>query len=333
MSMHSFWRRATGLSLGLVGLSSLAAISTFTLTANNLAGLRGVEIRPFGDFSIDPGEKLMLTAEGDYVTYSMPLRGNWKITRGEDLGYFVEQQCDSAKTCTFQADNQGGDVTISVEASGHSNEAVIHIRRPEPAKIVENPFKDHLPTWAGEPIVELRERGIIYGYDDGRYGPGDLLTRGQLITIFHRALVKLNLIAPRNDCAMVYNDVPGGHYAYDAACVFRRNYWTDSLSSLGPNDPVTRGETASLINRVIGSTLLDANNLRLGKVIANGPYFSDVPLSHQYFGDTAVTKATGIMTGNPDNTFDAGKTLNRAEAATIFWRIIKEVQERGVRGL
>lgn len=331
--MHSFWRKATGLSLGLVGLSTLAAISTMTLTANNLAGLRGVEIRPFGDFSIDPGERLMLTAEGDYVTYTMPLRGNWNITNGEHLGYFVEEQCDSAKTCTFQADNQGGEVTITVEASGHTHTAVINIRRPQPAKVIENPFEDTLPTWAGEPIVDLRERGIIYGYDDGRFGAGDLLTRGQLITIFHRTLIKMNLIAPRNDCAMVYNDIPGGHYAYDAACVFRRNYWTDSLSSLGPNDPVSRGETASLINRVLGSALLNANDLRLGKVLADGPYFSDVPLSHEYYGDTAVTKAIGLMTGNPDNTFDTGTILNRAEAATIFWRIIKEVQDEGVRGL
>ena len=331
--MHSLWRKATGLTLGLVGLSSLAAISTITLTANNLAGLRSVEIRPFGDFSIDPGEQLMLTAEGDYVTYSMPLRGAWKITDGEDLGYFKESQCDSAKTCTFQADNFGGEVTIFVEASGFTDEAVIHIRRPEPPKPVKNPFQDSIPEWAGEPIVNLRERGIIYGYDDGRYGAGDLLTRGQLITIFHRTLVKMNLIAPRHDCTMVYNDVPGGHYAYDAACVFRRNYWTDSLSSLGPNDPVTRGETASLINRVLGAALLDANNLRLGKVLADGPYFRDVPLAHQYFGDTAVTKAVQVMQGNPDGTFDSDKTLNRAEAATIFWRVMKEVQEGGVRGL
>jgi hypothetical protein len=331
--MHTFWRKATGLSLGLVGLSTLAAVSTLTLTANNLAGLRGVEIRPFGDFSIDPGEQLLLTAEGDYVTYTMPLRGNWKILKGEDLGYFLEKQCDSAKTCTFQADEYGGDVTISVEANGRTNEAVIHIRRPEPPKTVENPFVDPLPTWAGEPIVELRERGIIYGYDDGKYGAGDLLTRGQLITIFHRTLLKMNLIALRNDCSMVYNDIPGGHYAYDAACVFRRNHWTDSLSSLGPNDPVTRGETASLINRVVGSALLNAKDLRLGKVIADGPYFSDVPLSHQYYGDTAVTKSTGIMKGNPGGTFSPEKTLNRAEAATIFWRVIQDVQDGGVRGL
>ena len=331
--MHSFRRNVTALSLGLVGLSTLAAVSTMTLTANNLAGLRGVEIRPFGDFTIDPGDRLMMTAEGDYVTYSVPLRGAWEITKGEDLGYFVESQCDSAKTCTFQADQSGGEVTVFVEASGFTHSAVIKIRQPEPPKPVENPFDDAIPNWAGEPIVDLRERGIIYGYDDGRYGAGDLLTRGQLITIFHRALVKMNLIAPRHDCATVYNDVPGGHYAYDAACVFRRNYWTDSLSSLGPNDPVTRGETAAIINRVVGSALLDSKKLRLGNVLANGPYFRDVPLSHSHFADTAVAKAIDVMQGNPDGTFDAGSTLNRAEAATIFWRVMQEVQDGGVQGL
>jgi hypothetical protein len=40
-----------------------------------------------------------------------------------------------------------------------------------------------------------------------------------------------------------------------------------------------------------------------------------------------------VMRGNADGTFTTGRTLNRAEAATIFWRVIQEVQDGGVRGL
>lgn len=320
--MHSLFRKATALLLGLVGLSALAAISTLSLTANNLAGLRGMEIRPFGDFAIDRGESLLLVAEGDYVSYTVPLRGAWFIVEGEDLGYFEEGRCDSADTCTFRAGDQGGEVTVRVEASGHTDEAVIHIRDPKPPKPVVNPFTDDIPDWAGEPIVGLRDANIIQGYDDGSYGAGDLLTRGQLITIFYRSMIRLGIIQPAYDCGIVYNDIPQGHYAYEAACVFRANRWTDSLSTLSPDDPVTRGETSSLLNRVIGPELLEVMNLRLGKILADGPYFSDVSLSHQYYGDIAVTRALGIMKGNPDGTFGPGTTLNRAEAATIFWRLM-----------
>jgi hypothetical protein len=115
--------------------------------------------------------------------------------------------------------------------------------------------------------------------------------------------------------------------------MFRSKGWTDSLTTLEPDEPVTRGETASLLNRVIGGALLSANDLRLGKVLAEGKVFTDVPLSHQYFGDTAVVNAINIMRGNPDKTFGPSRTLNRAEAATVFHRMMNELEKEGVKGL
>ncbi len=329
--MENMIRKATMLLMGLVGLSSLAAISTLSLTANNLAGLRDVHIRAFGDFSIDPEESLLLTAEGDYVTYTVPLRSRWSIVNGDELGWFVGS-CDSSKTCEFQASNVGGEVRIRVEANGFSDEQTLQIRRPTPSRPVQNPFKDEIPTWAGEPIVRLKDRSIIQGYDDGRYGAGDKLTRGQLITIFHRALKTMRLIQNLN-CPIEYNDVPQGHYAYHAACTFRNRGWTDSLTTLEPNEPVSRGETASLLNRVIGGALLSAKDLSLGHIIAEGQTFSDVPLSNQFFADSAVVRALGLMKGNPDGTFGTSSTLNRAEAATIFYRLMESIEQSGVGSL
>ncbi len=317
--------------LGLVVLATLATISSLTLGANNLAGLRGVEIKPFGDFWIDPGESLLMSAEGDYLTYTIPLRGAWRITDGKELGYLLER-CDSDKTCEFQAGDEGGEVTVYVEANGNTDEKVIHIRKPAKPKKAVNPFKDPLPDWAGEPIVSLKDRNIIRGYDNGNYGASDLLTRGQLITIFHRTLVSMNLIATQN-CQQVYKDVPGDHYAFAAACIFRNFGWTDSLSTLEPNEPVTRAETASIINRVVGAALLKARNLNLGSVITDGSVYSDVPRSHRNFGDIAVNRAVGIMRGNPDKTFGPNRTLNRAEAATIFFRMMNITEEEGIRSL
>lgn len=301
----------------------MAFISSYSLGANNLAGLRGIEIRPYGDFTIDPGESLLMTIEGDYATYTVPVRGAWRITGGEEYGWLTAR-CDASKSCEFQAGDYGGEVTIYVDANGLSDEQTIHIRKPAAPKPVKNPFSDAIPDWAGEPIVELKNRSILRGYDDGRYGAGELLTRGQLLTIFYRTLVSLHAIQPVS-CQQVYKDVPAGHYAFDAACAFRKNGWMDSLSTLSPDEPVSRGETASLLNRAIGSTLLKAKNKSLADVIDSGQVFSDVPVSHPYFIDTAVTRTVGLMKGNPDRTFGPEKTLNRAEAATIFYRVIQGV--------
>ncbi|MBT7338071.1 S-layer homology domain-containing protein [Candidatus Peregrinibacteria bacterium] len=135
------------------------------------------------------------------------------------------------------------------------------------------------------------------------------------------------------NCPIEYNDIPRDHYAYDAACTFRNRGWTDSLTTLEPNEPVTRAETASLLNRVIGGPLLSAKDLRLGKVIAEGQVFSDVTLSNQFFVDTAVVRSLGIMKGNPDKTFGLDTTLNRAEAATIFFRLMDKIEESEMRSI
>lgn len=41
-------------------------------------------------------------------------------------------------------------------------------------------------------IVKAYQLGIVSGYGDGRFGPDDLITREQLMTMFYRALVKLD---------------------------------------------------------------------------------------------------------------------------------------------
>ncbi len=330
--MPSLPKNVTLFCFGFLGLASLASVSSLALTADSLAGLRTLTIQSNGDFVIDPGERLIMTAQGDYGTYTVPMRAAWSIVSGEDLGYFFET-CDAAKACEFVAGSAGGDVRIHAETSGMTDEEVIHIRPPTPAKPVVSPFTDALPDWAGEPIVTLNESGIIRGYDDGRYGAGDLLTRGQLITILERTLKALYLVHVPSNCRELYNDVPPDHYAYEAACVLRAGGYLDSLSTLNPDDTVTRGETASLLNRVTGPAFLSARNLRLNLILSGGPYFDDVPENSTYYGDTAVVRSIGLMNGNPDGMFQPGKTLNRAEAATIFFRLMKEVKQTGVAGL
>ena len=320
---------------GLVGLGSLAAISSFSLTANNLAGLQSVTISAYGSLAIDPGENLQLTAEGDYVTYTMPLRAEWKIIQGQDLGSFTTD-CDSQKSCTFKAGNRGGDVKIYMKASGHIDEATIHIRRPkkepEPEPL-EHSFRDAIPDWAGNSIVQLQKKRIINGYDAGRYGAADTLTRAQLYVIFYRTLLALDLIGEPSNCSQVYRDVSPRHFAYKAACAFRNHGWTDGLATLEPNAPVSRGETASILNRVAGPALLHAGGYRLGRVLSGGQQFTDVPTNHPVFGDTAVTRITGIMKGKPDGSFGVEEILNRAQAATVFARLMDALEQSGIRGL
>ncbi len=306
---------------GLLGLASLAAVSSLSLGASNLAGLREITIRPYGDFTIDPGETLLMTAEGNYATYTVPIQTTWRLVNGSELGW-LDEHCSETQSCAFHAGEQGGEARIFIEAGGHIDEQTITIRAPAAPAPFDNPFSDSLPDWAGRSIVELKHRSIVRGYEDGTYGAGDLLTRGQLLTVFYRTLLSLGM-EPLDECRKEYTDVPIGHYAYEAACLFRSRGWSDALATLQPETPVSRGETASLINRVLGPDLLASKNLRLGSVLREGQRFSDVSPAHVSFGDSAVMRAMGIMKGDPGGTFGPERTLNRAEAATIFYRVMQ----------
>lgn len=327
-----FGRAVTLVFLGFATLSVMSVMGSAFFAADSLSGFRSLTIRTQGGFAVDPGESLLLTAEGDYVTYTIPVLAVWSIRSGNELGSFTGA-CNAHEQCTFRAGNTGGNVQVRADGNGRSDEVTIRINAPVAPVPVESPFKDDLPLWAGKPIVELNTRQIIRGYDDGRFGAGDSLTRGQLIVLIHRALSSLRLLQGSGDCRMPYQDVPQNHYAYTAACDFRSMGWTDALSTLEPDKKVSRMEAAGLLSRVLGVPLMEAKGLSLKRIMSKGVIFRDISETHSAYVDTAIMEAFGIMKGNPDGTFNPTGILNRAEAATIVWRAMEVVQGEGVRGL
>lgn len=321
--MPSLQRNIALVAVGFASLSALAFGTHLSVTANNLAGLRQLNIRMNGPITIHTNETLLVSAEGDYGTYNAPLRAFWSIVAGRDKGEFLGD-CNDAKTCEFFAAQSSGPVTIRAEANGFHDETTFYITGPsevEPPAPVEHGFTDEVPAWANIPVVELHEQGIVGGYQDGSFGAGDLLTRGQLYTLFYRTLNAENIIASNAPCDP-FSDVAEDHYAYTATCTFRAMGWGESLQTLQPDEPVSRGETASLLNQVIGPQLLSSASTNLGLIAQGGQIYSDIPTNHPFFTDTAVLHTFGVMTGDPDGRFGPSRTLNRAEAATIFWRVL-----------
>lgn len=309
-----------------------------TAEATNLAGLQFITIAP-QTTTLEPYGSVTFSAEGDYATFTKAVQVNWFIEGGSALGN-LSGSCENSGACTFVAGNAGGDVTIRGQVSTFSDTASIHINEPEPEEETDtdddgmldhsqHPFQDEIPAWAGNPIMELNQMGILRGYDNGKFGAGDLLTRGQLITIFSRILSYLGIWETPASCNQTFNDVPPENYAFQHACGFASAGWLGG-SSLGVDDQVSRGETASTINQVAGADLLTANGLSLGNIVTQGQVYTDIPPSHPFFADTSVLKLLSIMTGNPDGTFKPDRTLNRAEAATVFWRLMKVVEAAGI---
>lgn len=75
-----------------------------------------------------------------------------------------------------------------------------------------------------------------------------------------------------------------------------------------PDEKVTRGQAAAIINRVLDITP------------SNISYFRDVGTSYYFAEDIAAMKEAGIINGYSDGTFRAGAEMTRDEMASIIKR-------------
>jgi hypothetical protein len=286
----------------------------------SLLGIR-IEPRNAAGHVLTTSQTMRFTSVGIFSTMEQQIAATWSVLRGTNEQAL--SNCRSTKTCDFTAGAEAGQVSISARAGGFQDRAEIQVQDPG-----ANTFTDSIPSWADAAIVRLQNLGVIRGYDDGRYGASDPLSRGQVVTLLARTLEQAQLAEMPSSCGEIPR-VATTHYAYRPLCLFVQNGWETS-GNFDPDEPIARGETAAYINRVFGSALLQATGTSQGAILAQGQVFSDVPVSHWYFFDAGVADVTGIMTGNPDGTFGVERTLNRAEAATIVDRLLQAIERLGI---
>jgi len=169
-----------------------------------------------------------------------------------------------------------------------------------------NPFSDEIPGWAYESIMELAQEGVVTGYEDGQFRPGEPLTYRQLITFVNRNLLALGFTTASELDASAHPD---------------------------PDSPISRGETAVLLSSVFGETLLSALGETQAQILSRGQIFSDVPVTHPVFLDTAIMQRVGVMTGNADGSFGVDAAINRAATALILDRLNGQIEDLGIREL
>lgn len=303
-------------------------VNAANVVSNNVSVqnvLKAVLIDTKGTKAIDTFTSLRMTAMGEFVSGTVPVKARWyaKPEGGPDVEL---TSCAQKQQCEFATDAPGL-VEINAVAQGKIGGVTIAVTEPR-----SRAFTDEVPAWADESVSSLRSLGIIRGYDDGRFGSADSLTRGQVLVLLTRVLAQTELAKPPRPCDQVSAFVPINHYAFDAYCLFDDRGWETGWS-VAPDEPMSRGETAAYVNRVFGPAMLSALDISQGALLSGGPYFTDVPSDDWYFYDTAVANATGIMTGDPDGSFRMNDILNRAEGATVIRRLLDTITSLGIESL
>ena len=125
----------------------------------------------------------------------------------------------------------------------------------------ENDYIDVAPdAWYNEAVSTLSNADILSGYPDGRFRPDDPLTRAQLTAMVTR-------FTELADGTTSFTDAEG-HWAYRNILTAEQNGWVSGYpdGTFRPDDPVTRAETVTILNRMLDRGVENAEDLPEGMV-------------------------------------------------------------------
>lgn len=193
----------------------------------------------------------------------------------------------------------------AVHGTGNESETV------NKASIV---YKDINKTnWAYESINEMTRRNIVNGFPDGRFKPDETVTYGEFI--------KMALMADQGKD--VGNSASPDHWAknyYDTA--LELNYFNPYQVHQSQLDAqIPRGDMALIISSVLGDINIENYDAIQGGI-------KDITSGTKYEYDITKAYATGILTGYTDKTFRPDKSLSRAEATMVIYRLADETKRQ-----
>ena len=163
--------------------------------------------------------------------------------------------------------------------------------------------------WAESVITQWQSKGLIQGYEDGTFKPGNTITRADFVTLMNNAK------GFWSEGSINFSDVKNGSWFYSAvaravAAGYVKGY---SDGSFKPGNTITRAEAAVMI----------ANAARLSANEAGAYRFTDVGSIPAWArGSVGAVVAAGYMTGYPDGSFYANASISRAEAVSSLNRML-----------
>ncbi|URN92564.1 MAG: leucine-rich repeat protein [Candidatus Pristimantibacillus lignocellulolyticus] len=175
----------------------------------------------------------------------------------------------------------------------------------EPEAPVEKYFTDIDGHWAENIINRLAQKGILHGYENGRYGPNDFIQRHHLALLINR-LIKFDAIRE----AVSFEDVPANHPSYSAILNLQQGGVIDGYkNSFHPSGQLTLGELAKI--------LVNAFNIEQANITGENPHWSY--LYTQTLSELEIIKEEDIENG-------VNKPVTRALLADILYRLLQYKQ-------
>lgn len=172
-------------------------------------------------------------------------------------------------------------------------------------------------------------KSYLSGYSDGRFGPGDALTRGQVVTVLWRMAGR-----PLTTGAG-FSDIGRDSYCYQATLWAREHDIASGYldGRFGPDDPVTREQLAKLVALYASYRGVDVSGHSDLSAFSDASSVSDWARPY-----VAWCFGAGIITGNEvgdkvfSNPADYAQRCQFAKVATILDRDVIDDETSGSLG-
>ena len=214
--------------------------------------------------------------------------------------------------------NKSKKLTAAVAASAVASALVA------PAAYADNHLTDIDGSYAKDAILELVEKGVINGKGDGTFDPTGKIERQDFAIILAKAL---GLDVSSAPATATFSDVPTTHYAFkyvEAAAKAGLIKGTgEGQFGLGAN--LSRQDMAVLFVRALGEDVT-------GK--GAGLKFSDAGEIADYAKDAvAAAVELGLVSGNPDGTFNPTGNAERQAVALVASKFLKVAESKATAKL
>jgi hypothetical protein len=197
------------------------------------------------------------------------------------------------------------------------------VATPPPA-MARGSFPDIQTHWALDFIQGLLNLGLVQGDDAGRFNPTQPMTRAQF-----SALVSRTFAPPPRRPALLFRDVPSGHWAASAIQTAYRGGFLSGYpdSTFGPDTPLLRAQV--WVALVAGLALLPNQP---GNLALLGRYRDRSTIPD--YATNAITKATqlGLVVNVPDITqLNPNRVATRADVcAAVYQALVLQLRARRI---
>lgn len=180
----------------------------------------------------------------------------------------------------------------------------------------ELPFPDvPADSWAVSYIMQAKENKLLNGYGDGRFGYGDIVTRGE----FAGMLANLFGWTAESPALPSFTDVAPSEWFYSYVETALANGAVREGETFRPKDAITREEMAIMLVDALGFygtyDHLDTSKTPFTDVTSN-------------LGAITMAYDFGIIKGTSATTFAPDKTATREEAATMMVNLFQKLKEK-----